>query len=155
MWSAIFEFIFRISLGIKKNIYLTWIFCRFQRKCYELLLTKIVQENIRNLGNYQFISKLMIFSRTKLNSGAYLFGIKVLVDQKFNDVISILNNPSITFSKCGGIICKEQWTNLSLINKDFWPIVKVEKILKGSLDLISSPSPSVKIQIMGGKVYLR
>ena len=32
---------------------------------------------------------------------------------------------------------------------------KVEKILKGSLDLISSPSPSVKIQIMGGKVCLR
>ena len=30
---------------------------------------------------------------------------------------------------------------------------KVEKILKGSLDLISSPS--VKIQIMGGKVCLR
>ena len=30
--------------------------------------------------------------------------------------------------------------------------IKVEKILKGSLDLISSPSPSVKIQIMGGKV---
>ena len=29
---------------------------------------------------------------------------------------------------------------------------KVEKILKGSLDLI--PSPSVKIQIMGGKVCL-
>ena len=29
---------------------------------------------------------------------------------------------------------------------------KVEKISKGSLDLI--PSPSVKIQIMGGKVYL-
>ena len=32
---------------------------------------------------------------------------------------------------------------------------KVENILKGSLDLISSPSPSVKIQIMGGKVCLR
>ena len=31
----------------------------------------------------------------------------------------------------------------------------VEKILKGSLDLILSPSPSVKIQIMGGKVCLR
>jgi len=31
--------------------------------------------------------------------------------------------------------------------------VKVEKILKGSLDSI--PSPSVKIQIMGGKVCLR
>ena len=29
--------------------------------------------------------------------------------------------------------------------------VKVEKVFKGSLDLISSPSPSVKIQIMGRK----
>ena len=32
---------------------------------------------------------------------------------------------------------------------------KVENILKGSLNLISSPSPSVEIQIMGGKVCLR
>ena len=32
---------------------------------------------------------------------------------------------------------------------------EVEKILKGSLDLIPSPSASVKIQIIGGKVYLR
>ena len=32
---------------------------------------------------------------------------------------------------------------------------KVEKILKGSLDLMPSPSPSVKTQIMGGKVCLR
>ena len=31
---------------------------------------------------------------------------------------------------------------------------KVEKILKGSLHSIPSPSPSVKIQIMGGKVCL-
>jgi len=31
-------------------------------------------------------------------------------------------------------------------------LCKVEKILKGSLDLIPSPSPSAKIQIMGGKV---
>ena len=34
-------------------------------------------------------------------------------------------------------------------------LVKVEKILKGSLDLIPSPSPSVKIQIMGRKVCFR
>ena len=34
-------------------------------------------------------------------------------------------------------------------------IFKVEKILKGSLDLIPLPSPSVKIQIMAGKVCLR
>ena len=32
---------------------------------------------------------------------------------------------------------------------------KVEKILKGSLNSIQSPSPSVKIQIKGGKVCLR
>ena len=31
----------------------------------------------------------------------------------------------------------------------FVPHVKVEKILKGSLNLIPLPSPSVKIQIMG------
>jgi ABC-type uncharacterized transport system permease subunit len=33
--------------------------------------------------------------------------------------------------------------------------VKVEKILKGSLDSILSPPPSVKIQIVGGKICLR
>jgi hypothetical protein len=32
---------------------------------------------------------------------------------------------------------------------------KVEKILKGSLVSNPSPSPSVKLQIMGGKVCLR
>ena len=31
---------------------------------------------------------------------------------------------------------------------------KVERILEGSLDLIPSPSPSVKIQIMGEKFCL-
>ena len=39
--------------------------------------------------------------------------------------------------------------------KIFTFLLKVEKVLKGSLDLIPSPSSSVKIQIMGGKVYLR
>ena len=34
-------------------------------------------------------------------------------------------------------------------------VCKVEKILKGSLDWIPSPSHSEKIQIMGGKVCLR
>jgi hypothetical protein len=42
------------------------------------------------------------------------------------------------------------WSNSSL---DWY--IKVEKILKGRLDSIPSPSPSVKIQIMGGKVCLR
>ena len=30
---------------------------------------------------------------------------------------------------------------------------KVEKILEGSLDSIASPLPSMKIQIIGGKIY--
>ena len=34
-------------------------------------------------------------------------------------------------------------------------LCKVEKNLKGNLDSIPSPSPSVKIQIMGRKVCLR
>ena len=47
-------------------------------------------------------------------------------------------------------------------DKDLWAsglfltlTSKVEKILKDSLDLTSSPSPSVKIQIICGKVGLR
>ena len=44
---------------------------------------------------------------------------------------------------------------LATLKGRFLKFSKVEKILKGSLDLISSPSPSVKIQIMGGKVCLR
>ena len=43
----------------------------------------------------------------------------------------------------------------SLLTKKPIGFGKVEKIFKGSLDLIPSPSPSVKIQIMGGKVCLR
>ena len=44
------------------------------------------------------------------------------------------------------LIATAQWGQIS---------VKVEKILKGNLDLILSHSPSLKIQIMGGKVCLR
>ena len=40
--------------------------------------------------------------------------------------------------------------------KELYPVpTKVEKILIGSLDLIPSPLPSVKIQIIGGKVCFR
>jgi hypothetical protein len=38
---------------------------------------------------------------------------------------------------------------------DLTNLDKVEKMLKGSLDLIPSPSPSVKIQIMSRRVCLR
>ena len=39
--------------------------------------------------------------------------------------------------------------------KKLWYISKVEKNLKGSSGFDPSPSPSVKIQIMGGKVCFR
>ena len=45
--------------------------------------------------------------------------------------------------------------NLSTASPKFSIIRKLEKFLKGSLDLIPSPSLSVKIQIMGGKVCFR
>ena len=41
------------------------------------------------------------------------------------------------------------------IRKTYWGKKFHINFLKGSLDLIPSPSPSVKIQIMGGKVCLR
>jgi hypothetical protein len=34
-------------------------------------------------------------------------------------------------------------------------VARIEKVLKGSLDSIPSSSPSVKVQIIGGKVFLR
>ena len=46
-----------------------------------------------------------------------------------------------------------QWVEI-ISEGEFLFSSKVEKILKGSLDLIPSPSPSVKIQIMGRKVCL-
>ena len=47
--------------------------------------------------------------------------------------------------------------NYKVTALNFWFMYwgKVEKILKGSLDSILSPSPSVKIQIMGSKICLR
>ena len=49
---------------------------------------------------------------------------------------------------------KQEYVDAKLLdNYDVGQNGKVEKILKGSLDSI--PSPSVKIQIMGGKVCLR
>ena len=57
---------------------------------------------------------------------------------------------------CAAIIClstKVRWTYR--VGGKIYFYFKVEKILKGSLDSIPSPSPSAKIQIMGGKVFLR
>ena len=49
---------------------------------------------------------------------------------------------------------KKYLKNITL-SDSFLNFFKVKKILKGSLDSISSSSPSVKIQILGGKVCSR
>ena len=49
----------------------------------------------------------------------------------------------------------KQIDEISDFISDSDPNVKVKKILEDSLDSISSPLPSVKIQFIGGKVSLR
>ena len=50
-------------------------------------------------------------------------------------------------------ICDEYNFRIHIVNI-FSRLSKVENILKGSLDSIPSPSPSVNIQIIGGKVWV-
>ena len=57
------------------------------------------------------------------------------------EVSEIDDNWAVEFLLWKLIICNDR--NL---------VSKVEKVLKGSLDSIPSPSPSLKIQIMDGKV---
>ena len=52
-------------------------------------------------------------------------------------------------------VMEKGWTLHLFFDKLFPILDKVEKILEDSLDSNPSPSPSVKIQIIGGKVYLR
>ena len=65
---------------------------------------------------------------------------------------------------CRGVRAPNCTNGVEVFFKSNWNLVifskvicqsEVEKILKGSLDLISLPSPSVKIQIKGKKVCLR
>ena len=66
-----------------------------------------------------------------------------------------LHNPIFFLSIYASYFLKKRYGLLCKIISIAYIISKVEKILKGSLDLIPSPSPSVKIQIMGGKVCFR
>ena len=56
---------------------------------------------------------------------------------------------------CQIYMVRETSRSMTKLVSDKVHLFKVEKILKGSLGSIPSPSPSVKIQIMGGKVCLR
>ena len=68
------------------------------------------------------------------------FGPILWRNRKFGDILCFSRSEQILFYKIGQKLSKCY-------------VHKVEKILKGSLDSI--PSPSVKIQIMGGKVCLK
>ena len=59
------------------------------------------------------------------------------------------------FTKGLGGVIKGLWGVIKVLLAFSSKFVKVEKILKGSLVLIPLPSPTVKIQIMDGKVCLR
>ena len=54
---------------------------------------------------------------------------------------------------CHGLKLKKYTKNTESLNYGFFH--KVKKIQEECLDLISSPSPSAKIQIIGGKIWLR
>ena len=77
-----------------------------------------------------------------LSQGAFLFSYTYLLFLECLSTICQTFKQKLGISKLKKYLLKSQ-------------VCKVEKILKGSLDSIPSPSPSVKIQIMGGKVCLR
>ena len=63
-----------------------------------------------------------------------------------------LANDSNEHSQLNTIKCDYNGHTLATVHS---VVCKVEGILKGRLNLIPSPSPSLKIQTMGGKVCLR
>ena len=67
---------------------------------------------------------------------------------KSDDIASLLALPNMDAHKLWNLTSHSKQSMIKEVGK-------VEKILKGSLDSIPSPSASVKIQIMGGKVCLR
>ena len=64
-------------------------------------------------------------------------------------------NKALTKQERINICCDAPRKTFFLFNCRPLCFSKVEFFLKGGLDLLPSPSPSVKIQIMGGKVCLR
>ena len=69
-------------------------------------------------------------------------------------------NKNINSYRNFGFIVLGSWWQLGqkrnfLFKSNSKSTLKVEEILKGGLDLTPSPTPSVKIQIMGRKVCLR
>ena len=127
------------------------------------------------LFEYNFVSLVfsLFFSHGRLDSEVFVFcfacpcflsviGLKMKLKlynlelQSFKRLSSIFKKETIVMKSHNvTILSKIAWNAPDWhIWEHFKHFIKVEKILKGSLDFIPSPSPSVKIQIMGGKIYL-
>ena len=78
----------------------------------------------------------------------------ILNESEWCKIISILNQNATTDRSFDFHILFCLYLPIHLFQMPPSNLIKVENILKGSLDTIPSPSHSVKIQIMGGKVCL-
>ena len=92
---------------------------------------------------------LQLFQLDFLTGRALLKFLRVIWDQKVSSPLGCLLGQGEQERLPENKIKMIQWPRAS------YCIVKVEKVLKGSRNSIPSPSPSVKIQIMGRKVCLR
>ena len=97
-----------------------------------------------SINNVLFLDRQVSDPTFQLTLATYALYLLILIEKIIINVIFFFFRQSVCTKKL--VVA----TTIFLISSFF---VKVEKILKGSLDLI--PSPSVKIQIMAGKVCLR
>ena len=96
---------------------------------------------------------MMIFQLTAAFLIRFVFTIFVIITNPRKwDTLSSLGLAGPFFRAAGSTNWKEKNENVVNDKVPFSEQVKVEKILKGSLDSIPSPSPSVKIQIWAGNL---
>ena len=86
--------------------------------------------------------------------GLLLFA-QICNKQQYSEPTLLIPIPTYCFSITLSSETRHSFSRPDGIHQIKPTIDKVEKILKGRLDSVPSPSPSVKIQIMGRKVCLR
>ena len=104
----------------------------------------------------QFFWLLYLYEITAFLFSRYKPDLQTVVKYKTSQVTLKVNALHKVAQKCSYHVLN--WLQLSLQELSYSLItlvLKVEKILKGSLDSIPSPSTSEKIQTMGRKVCLR
>ena len=119
-----------------------WLLHGYKNFPYSLFIFKFASANTKT-----FLILQAHFSRLQLPCSDYYTDTKSVLDQTIRILQAMID------------VCAENgWLASTLRIIQLMQMVsfegKVEIFLKGSLDLIPSPSPWVKIQIMGGKVCL-